>query len=248
MNFTDFSWIASAFLFGGALKGIAGVGAPIVVVPILAIFFDMQTAVTTMVIPNVVTNLWQALRYKAHITSKKFVIQFAVSGAIGAGTGTALLLSVSDAPLLLGLSGVIYLFLIFRIQQPRWQLSNTAAKILVIPCGLVGGTLQGAAGLSAPVSVTFLNLLKLERERFIPIISIYFVCMSLVQIPSLYAVKLLDTGIILYSFLVLPLIFAVMAIWSLTSQHINSKIFENIILGTLLIMALRLTYRAITGS
>ena len=190
----------------------------------------------------------EALRYKAHITSKKFVIQFAVSGAIGAGTGTALLLSVRDAPLLLGLSGVIYLFLIFRIQQPQWQLSNTAAKILVIPCGLVGGTLQGAAGLSAPVSVTFLNLLKLERERFIPIISIYFVCMSLVQIPSLYAVKLLDTGIILYSFLVLPLIFAGMAIGSLTAQHINSKIFENIILGTLLIMALRLTYRAITGS
>ena len=248
MNYTDIFGIAIAFLLGGTLKGIIGVGAPVIVVPILAIFFDIQTAVTTMVIPNLITNLWQALRYKAHITSRKFVTQFAISGAIGAGIGTVLLLSVNDAPLLLGLSGVIYLFLIFRIRQPQWQLSSTAARIFVIPCGLAGGALQGAAGLSAPVSVTFLNLLKLERERFIPIISIYFVCMSLVQIPSLYAVKLLDTDIILYSFSVLPLIFAGMAIGSFTAQHINSKIFENIILGTLLIMALRLTYRAFTGS
>ena len=248
MNYTDIFWIAIAFLLGGTLKGIIGVGAPVIVVPILAIFFDIQTAVTTMVIPNLITNLWQAIRYKAHITSRKFVTQFAISGAIGAGSGTILLLSVSDAPLLLGLSGVIYLFLIFRIRQPQWQLSNTAARFFVIPCGLAGGALQGAAGLSAPVSVTFLNLLKLERERFIPIISIYFVCMSVVQIPSLYAVKLLDTDIILYSFSVLPLIFAGMAIGSFTAQYINSKIFENIILGTLFIMALRLTYRAFTGS
>ena len=60
MNFTDFSWIALAFLFGGTLKGIAGVGTPVEVVAILAIFIDMQATVTTMVIPNIVTNLWQA--------------------------------------------------------------------------------------------------------------------------------------------------------------------------------------------
>ena len=105
MNYTDIFWIAIAFLLGGTLKGIIGVGAPVIVVPILAIFFDIQTAVTTMVIPNLITNLWQAIRYKAHITSRKFVTQFAISGAIGAGIGTILLLSVSDAPLLLGLSG-----------------------------------------------------------------------------------------------------------------------------------------------
>ncbi len=248
MNYTDVSWIALAFLLGGALKGLIGVGAPVVVIPILTIFFDIQTAVTTMVIPNLITNLWQAFQYKQQRNSKKFVIKFAISGAIGAGAGTALLISLSDASLLLGLSSLIFLFLLFRIQQPNWQLSSTAASLLVIPCGLAGGALQGAAGLSAPVSVTFLNLLKLERERFIPIISIYFVSMSVVQIPILYAIKFLDTRIFLYGVLALPIIFAGMAIGGFAAQHFNSKTFEKIILGTLFIMALRLSYRAITGS
>jgi uncharacterized membrane protein YfcA len=248
MSYTEISWIALAFLFGGALKGIIGVGAPVVAIPILTIFFDIQTAVATMVIPNLITNLWQAFRYRQHINSKKFVSKFAISGAIGAGAGTALLISLSAAPLLLGLAGIIFIFLLFRILKAEWQLSSTATNFLVIPCGLTGGALQGAAGLSAPVSVTFLNAVKLERRNFIPIISIYFVFMSVVQIPILYTVRLLDTGIMIYSTLVLPIIFAGMLIGSYASKHINAKTFEKIILGTLLVMALRLTYRAVTGS
>ena len=39
--------------------------------------------------------------------------------------------------------------------------------------GAGGGVLQGSAGLSAPVSITFLNSMKLERNQFIPTISVY---------------------------------------------------------------------------
>ena len=40
--------------------------------------------------------------------------------------------------------------------------------------GVGGGILQGSAGLSAPISITFLNSMKLERNQFIPTISVYF--------------------------------------------------------------------------
>ena len=36
--------------------------------------------------------------------------------------------------------------------------------------GFVGGTLQGAAGISAPVSITFLNAIKLPRLTFIAVV------------------------------------------------------------------------------
>ena len=52
--------------------------------------------------------------------------------------------------------------------------------------GSAGGVLQGSAGLSAPVSITFLNSMKLERNQFIPTISVYFGVMSVFQIPTLY--------------------------------------------------------------
>ena len=148
----------------------------------------------------------------------------------------------------MGLSSLIFLFLLFRLQKPKWQISGNATKLLVIPCGFLGGTLQGAAGLSAPVSVTFLNLIKLERESFIAIISIYFVSMSVVQIPILYRIKFLDMRVFFYGAVALPIVFVGMAIGGFAAQQLNSKIFEKIIQGILFIMALSLTYRAISGS
>ena len=44
--------------------------------------------------------------------------------------------------------------------------------------------LQGAAGIFAPVSVSYPSLLKLERQAFIATIS-FFLAMGLVQLPVL---------------------------------------------------------------
>jgi uncharacterized membrane protein YfcA len=247
MNYFDIAWIILAFLFGGALKGTIGVGAPVVVVPILTIFFDIQTAVTTMVIPNLITNLWQTYQYRQCIKSIRFIIKFTLSGALGAAIGTTLLINLSAAPLLLGLSSVIFMFVFFRIQKPNSILSDSVAKLLVIPCGLIGGILQGSAGVSAPVSVTFLNSMKLKRNNFIPIISIYFVSMSLIQIPLLSSIGALNLEYVLYSSLAVPIIFLGMFIGHVTSRYISENSFEKIIIWVLFLMAIKLTHRALTG-
>jgi uncharacterized membrane protein YfcA len=247
MNYFDIAWIILAFLFGGALKGTIGVGAPVVVVPILTIFFDIQTAVTTMVIPNLITNLWQTYQYRQCIKSIRFIIKFTLSGALGAAIGTTLLINLNAAPLLLGLSSVIFMFVFFRIQKPNSILSDSVAKLLVIPCGLIGGILQGSAGVSAPVSVTFLNSMKLKRNNFIPIISIYFVSMSLIQIPLLSSIGALNLEYVLYSSLAVPIIFLGMFIGHVTSRYISENSFEKIIIWVLFLMAIKLTHRALTG-
>ena len=47
------------------------------------------------------------------------------------------------------------------------------------------------AGISAPVSITFLNAIKLSRSGFIAVVSMFFVAMSLVQMPMLVHYELL---------------------------------------------------------
>ena len=142
MDYTEISWIFLAFLSGGILKGIIGVGVPVVVVPILTIYFDIQTAVSTMVIPNLITNLWQYYKYKRFLGSKKDLIQFTLAGAVGVIAGTVLLVNLQATYLLSGLSGVILMFIFFRIHKPNWKLTESTSKFLVIPCGLIGGAFQ----------------------------------------------------------------------------------------------------------
>ena len=72
-----------------------------------------------------------------------------------------------------------------------------------------GGIFQGAAGISAPISITFLNSFKLERKTFIPTISVYFMMMSVFQAPALihyefmtfeiFLISLICTGILIIS-------------------------------------------------
>jgi len=72
--------------------------------------------------------------------------------------------------------------------------------------------------------------------------------MSVVQIPILYRIKFLDMRVFFYGAVALPIVFVGMAIGGFAAQQLNSKIFEKIIQGILFIMALSLTYRAISGS
>ena len=67
---------------------------------------------------------------------------------------------------------IIYIAL--KLIVPKWKLTYQRATKLVFIMGAGGGVLQGSAGLSAPVSITFLNSMKLERNQFIPTISVYF--------------------------------------------------------------------------
>ncbi|MCH8110447.1 MAG: hypothetical protein IH905_00595 [Proteobacteria bacterium] len=42
---------ALAFFAGGAVKGVMGIGLPLILVPLLATVFDLPTAVAIMVVP-----------------------------------------------------------------------------------------------------------------------------------------------------------------------------------------------------
>ena len=85
--------IAIAFAVGGILKGATGAGAPIVAVPVLALIYNVQTAVALFIVPNIVTNLIQLFQYRRSDKRLKFSRTFAV-----------------------------LVYISFRLAHPQWQL------------------------------------------------------------------------------------------------------------------------------
>ena len=57
LDFFSFAAIFLAFALGGILKGATGAGTPVIAIPVLTIFFDVQLAVIIMVMPNLISNL-----------------------------------------------------------------------------------------------------------------------------------------------------------------------------------------------
>ncbi len=230
---------------GGILKGATGAGSPIIAVPILALIYDVPTAVAIFTLPNLLSNLWQGWAYRAAQISPRFVYSFALAGALGAGIGSILLARLSGE-LLMGVVAVfVFVYIAFRLLRPSWMLSRSIADRLAMPMGLLGGVMQGAGGISAPVSVTFLNAMKLERAQFIATISVFFAAMSLVQIPALAGLGILTPHRAALSLAAGIPLFGAMPVGSYLAKRISGPAFDRIIMALLGVIAVRLLYAAL---
>lgn len=245
ISFTD-TWglaaIALAMILGGILKGATGAGIPIIAVPVIAAVYDVRVAVAVMVIPNLISNLWQIFKFRKNPTDKGFCWLLAAFGAIGAGIGTVALAELSPSFLSLCMAGIIIAYILLRVVKPSVQLSMATAKKSVAIVSLIGGILQGAVGVSAPAIVTFLNAMKLARPAFIFTVSIFFASMAVVQIPTQIYYGLLTRDIAALGLLAFIPLFGALPVGDWIGRRISPKIFDALILTFLAVLALRLIW------
>ena len=234
--------ILVAFSLGGILKGATGAGAPIITIPVIAAFYDVRIAVIIMVIPNLLTNIGQLYQFRKTILPKFFTLSFAIGGGIGAFLGTILLANLSIKILTLSVAFIVIVYILLKLLVPSWKLTYEKAKKLVFLMGGFGGVLQGTAGLSAPISITFLNSMKLERNQFIPTISVYFGVMSIFQMPTLYYYNFLNLEIILVSCISTLVLLSFMPIGSWIAKSVSKESFDKITLILLGFIAFRIIY------
>ncbi len=242
MPFETLALVFIAFSLGGILKGATGAGAPFLAVPIMAILVDVQFAVAVFVFPNVFSNAWQIWRYRRDGPSARFSVSFAIAGVIGACIGTFALAAVDGAILSKTIAIVVFVYVGFRLLNPGWALSWTLANRIVVPVGVIGGFFQGAIGLSAPVSVTFMNAVGLDRKPFIFTMSLFFFTMALVQFPTQIALGVMSYERFGYSLLaVIPLLLG-MPLGDALGRRISKATFDKVIIMVLTLLAIRLLF------
>ncbi len=242
MDMQDIALAVTGIALGGFLKGATGAGAPVVGVPVLALVVGVQQSVAIFAVLNLVSNIWQAWAFRRDISQPRLARRFAVGGCIGAVLGTLILASLSTEALMAALALIVFLYIGLRLARPDWQVSRETGERISGAAGLAGGLMQGAGGLSAPVSVTFLNAMRFERAEFIGTISVFFLMMSFTQVPSLIAVGILDLrGIGLGLLACIPL-FGAMPLGSMAARRVSKQVFDRLILLLLAVVATRLLF------
>ena len=106
--------------------------------------------------------------------------------------------------------------------------------------------MQGAGGISAPISVTFLNAMRMERREFIGTISAFFFAMSLLQIPTLIAFGVLNQEMAWLAVLAAVPLFGAMPVGEWVARRVSKATFDKLVLALLAVVALRLSYQALT--
>lgn len=229
---------------GGFLKGATGAGAPVVGVPVLALIFNVPMAVAIFSVLNLVSNIWQSWAFRKEVTDRRFVWGFAMAGAIGAIIGSVLLATLPVSFLMASLAIVVFGYVALRLARPDWHLPREQGRRIGPLAGLVGGVMQGAGGLSAPVSVTFLNALNLTRSEFISTISVFFLAISVFQIPMLIALDILTLDRAVLSAAAAIPMFVGMPLGAWAARYLSKRAFDRAILLLLSVIAIKLIWDA----
>lgn len=236
---------ALAIFAGGVLKGATGAGAPIIAIPALATVYDIHVAIAVMTVPNTLANVWQAWQFRKDLPDRGSILRLVIGAFLGAAAGTALLAAISPRYLSLLMAGAVLLYVALRLFQPGFALPPKLGRRLALPAGFLAGAMQGATGISAPATLSYLNMMRLARGTFIATASVLFVAMTTMQMASLAVVGLLPWRLFLAGFVALALVLGGMPIGGWLGRRMSGPAFDRVILALLVVLSLKLLQGAL---
>ena len=235
--------IMAAALAGGALvKGATGMGLPLVALPALTASLGLQHAISILTIPILVTNVAQVWRFRAVRGEARvqFLPAIVAGGLVGVILGTWLLVSLPERQLLFGLGVLLIVYIALRLTNPNFVVSEVLGRKAALPVGLGAGMLQGATGISAPLGVTFIHAMKLDRDAHVFAVSAMFLGFAVVQFVSLIVSGVMQMDWLVQGLLALVPILVFMPIGQWLAGKLSARAFDRLILIFLGVIGLKL--------
>jgi uncharacterized membrane protein YfcA len=226
--------VVAAFAAGALLKGVTGLGLPPVVLPVLTPLVGVEHAVAMLALPTVLSNGWLAWANRGARSENPWLAVLATTAAIGGIVGAFVLTSVDERWLAITLVAVVVAMLVTRIRRPHWRISEPVARIGAAPVGLVGGTLQGATGLSAAVVGTWTNSLGLSRDGFVLTTAVMLQLAALSQAVTLVGLGALSDDRLWQAGLGCAVVLVTLPVGQRLGRQMNQVWFDRLVLAVLL--------------
>lgn len=240
-------WCASALFLAGIVKGILGIGVPVVAISLLSLVINIPMAVSLLPVPILLSNLWQSLTSgQVANTLKRFGILI-VALIIGTFAGARLLADI-DQRMLIGIVGAAVLTFAVSAHFPRHlRLGRRAERWLGAPIGFLAGVLGGMTTFFGPPLIMFLFALNLEKDQFVGTISTVYLCAAIPLAAALGMFGIMGPEGYLWSTVAaVPLLLGLL-VGQWLRTRISQSAFRRGLLLMLLIVGVRLMYRAVVS-
>lgn len=232
MDVATLALVGLAIGAGAVSKGATGMGMPLIAVPFMAAFLGLQPAVAIMVIPTLISNIWQIWSFRAYRSDTRmgFLGPMLPAVAVGVVVGTWFLTSAPERTLTLSLGILLLAYLALRLTRPSFIVAGKAAMLGALPAGLGAGMLHGATGISAPIGVTFIHAMRFERGPHVFAVSAMFLVLVCTQAPALWIAGILTPEWMVLGTLSLIPIAAFMPVGQWLASKLSAWAFDRMIL------------------
>ena len=171
--------IAGAFLIGGVVKGVIGLGLPSVSLALLAIIIDLPSAMALIVMPTIFTNVWQGF---VGGNAKVIVVRlwpFLLMAVVTVWIGAIALTRVDLAWLSALLGFLLIIYSVMNLSGFHFKISQRHEVWLGPLMGSVNGVFMGMTGSSVVPGVMYLQSLGLSRDVLVQAMGILFMVSTL---------------------------------------------------------------------
>ncbi len=235
--------VAGAFVAGGVVKGLLGVGLPLVIVPLLALVIPSPKAIALMGIPIVLSNVWQAADSGLVVYALRRFATLLVTLAVATAVTARLALGQPVATLNVMLAGALLLAVVLMAWHPRLDIDARAERRWGAAVGTLSGMLGGVSSMMGPLLITYLVALRLPRETFIGSISVIYLVGVLPLMGAMVSLDVLGMPEAILSALALAPLFAGMAIGKRLRSRVSEPAFRRLLLGFRTVVAALLLAR-----
>ena len=238
-------WLVGALALGGLVKGVVGVGIPMVAVPLMSLVIPAHHAAALVLLPVIPANIVQM---QAGGSLRGKVIRFAPL-VIGISVGTVAggwWFTRGDPRAIQFVIGVIVAgFVVVRLTSPNLAIPPRLERSLGLGVGVVAGVLGGMAMLIGPMVVMYMTSLGLDREKFVGGIAYVYFVTTLIIAATLAGYAQLDKALMVISALSCIPVFAGLWLGTKIRHLLSQAVFEKLLNVLLAGIACSLVLRAL---
>ncbi|MEM6577281.1 MAG: sulfite exporter TauE/SafE family protein [Pseudomonadota bacterium] len=231
----------------GVVKGVVGFAMPMVMISGLSSVMPPDVALAGLILPTLVTNLWQALRQgpRAALQSLRRFRLFLLFGLVFMIAGAQLVPVLSAALMLLLLGIPVSLYGLTSLAGRPPRLPDNPGPTTEAGIGAVSGLMGGISGIWGPTTVAMLTALRTEKREQMRIQGVIFGMGSLVLTAAHVGSGVLNAQSGLFSAaLIAPAVLGLsVGFW--VQDRINQTAFRNLTLVVLVLSGLNLIRRGV---
>ena len=238
--------VGIALLLAAFVKGVTGLGFPLIATPTVALLLDIRTAVTVLILPNLFMDSAQVIRdglpYEIFRRFKALI----APTIVGVFLGTLVLVKTPLWILNLFLGVMVLIFVISNLLKLDFTVSPQQEKFLSPLFGFLSGFLNGVTNAAGPALAIYFYSLKLEKHAFVKSMATIFVTTKLSQLVAISTWNLFNWYTLKLSVLVILFTLAGFYAGIKAQDRINQKKFNRGLLALLAFVGVILIIRAVT--
>ncbi len=237
-------FIAVAFLIAGFVKGVIGLGLPTVSMGLLAVSMPPVQALTIVIVPAIITNIWQTFGgpYLRDIVRRLWPLMLGTIVGIWSAGGLLTGPYARYGPIVLGVLLVIYG--ITSLVKVVFTVARAQEKWVGGIVGLVTGVVAAATGVQVIPSMPFMQSIGMEKEELVQALGVFFTVSTLAQAFNLTSAGLLNASTALPGIIAMAAAFAGMFAGQIVRTRMQPDTFRRWFLIWMMVLGVYLTATA----